>query len=90
MEIKHINVLKYVINEQVSGSIIILWTCREGKYLKDAVDWCKNKGLIFDYVNENCKEALKFCENNYGKGVISRKIFADIYIDDKSINLDVF
>ena len=57
---------------------IILWTCRCGKDLEVAVDACAEQGLIFDAVNENLPDMIeKF-------GGDSRKIFADIYIDDKA------
>ena len=60
------------------NDILILWTCRNGELLDKAIDWCKSNGLIFDYVNENSKEAIdKF-------GGDTRKIYADIYIDDKN------
>ncbi len=58
------------------GAEIILWTCRTGKELDFAVEWCKNKGLIFDAVNENLPRIIeKFGGDN-------RKVFAHIYIDD--------
>ena len=58
---------------------IILWTCRCGKDLEVAVNACAEQGLIFDAINENLPDMIeKF-------GGDSRKIFADIYIDDKVI-----
>ena len=58
---------------------IILWTCRCGKDLEVAVNACAEQGLIFDAVNENLPDMIeKF-------GGDTRKIFADIYIDDKVI-----
>ena len=63
------------------GNIIILWTCREDeserKYKTEAIEWCKKQGIPIDYVNENPL-------NPYGD--TGRKIHADVYIDDKSIN----
>lgn len=62
-----------------NGHKIILFSCREGKYLEEALAYCKNFGLEFDAVNENLPELIdKF-------GCDCRKIGADIYIDDKSI-----
>lgn len=58
---------------------LILWTCREGDVLDDAVDWCHDFGLTFDAINENVPEIAKL----YGKN--GRKPAADIYIDEKSI-----
>ena len=61
------------------GDRIILWTCRCGKDLEVAVEACAKQGLIFDAINENLPDMIeKF-------GGDSRKIFADIYIDDKVI-----
>lgn len=61
------------------GDRIILWTCRCGKDLEVAVDVCAEQDLIFDAVNENLPDMIeKF-------GGDSRKIFADLYIDDKVI-----
>lgn len=61
------------------GDRIILWTCRHGEALVAAVDACSAQGLIFDAVNENLPDMIeKF-------GGDSRKIFADIYIDDKVV-----
>lgn len=60
---------------------IILWTCRTGKYLEDAVQWCRNRGIEFDAINENLKEIqMKW-------GSDTRKIYCDYYLDDKNINL---
>ena len=62
------------------GAILILWTCRKGKDLQEAVLWCKGMGLEFDYINENTKENVE----KYGED--TRKIFAHEYLDDKAIN----
>ena len=56
------------------GWSIVLWTCREGKELKEAVEWCKMNGLEFDAINENPPEVP----------FKSRKVVADIYIDDRA------
>lgn len=60
------------------GSQIILWTCRCGKELEAARKWCEGFGLQFDAVNENVPLIIE----QYGSD--SRKIFADVYIDDKA------
>ncbi len=57
---------------------LILWTCRCGERLEEAVEWCRVFGLEFDAVNENVSETLE----KYGTD--SRKISADVYIDDRS------
>lgn len=66
------------------GAKIILWTCRSGAMLVEAVDWCYNKGLTFDAVNDNVPESIEKFGSN------SRKIFADVYYDDKAVTVDMF
>ena len=66
---------------RMQGVRVILWTCREGKYLTDAVEWCKDLGLEFDAINQNLPEAIEYL------GSDTRKVIADIYIDDKSFHL---
>lgn len=56
---------------------LILWTYRTGKELEDAVNFCRANGVEFYAVNKNFPEEI-FSET------ISRKIDADIYIDDKN------
>lgn len=64
------------------GNKLILWTCREGIPLEQAIDACFQYGLVFDYVNENTKENLERTRND------CRKIGADMYVDDKSVHID--
>lgn len=59
------------------GHTIILWTCREGPELENAVMWCKDYNVPIDYVNENPPWL----------GFHSRKIVADYYIDDLCVNV---
>ena len=75
------DVLRVLMNDPYT--ILILWTCREGEYLQQALDFCELYGIKFDYVNENCKERIEYYGNN------SRKIGADLYIDDKSVQSNV-
>jgi len=63
---------------QKQGHLLILWTFRAGKYLDDAVEYCRKNGIEFYAVNKNYPEEV-FDET------ISRKINADIYVDDKNI-----
>ena len=64
------------------GTKIILWSCRDGEALDDAVGFCKKNGLEFDAVNENLPEMIEAYGND------SRKISADRYIDDAAVNPD--
>nr|DAM44022.1 MAG TPA: nucleotidase 5'-nucleotidase [Caudoviricetes sp.] len=62
------------------GHDLILWTCRQGELLDDAVRWCEEHGIHFDLVNEHEPNNLKA----FG-GVSGNKVFADIYIDDHNL-----
>jgi len=70
-----------LIARRAAGDKLILWTCREGKALDEAVEWCKARGLEFDAVNANLPEM------NAQYGNDSRKIGADEYWDDKAVNV---
>ena len=59
---------------------LILWTCREGKYLESALNFCQQNGLMFDAINSDVPSSIKW------KGK-TRKPFAHIYVDDR--NLDI-
>lgn len=61
-------------------AILILWTCRGGESLQEAVKFCMKYGLDFDYINRNDEEMVK----KYGND--NRKIYADVYIDDHAVN----
>lgn len=63
---------------QKEGHRLILWTYRSGSKLDDAVQFCKENGITFYAVNQS------FPEEVYDDSV-SRKIYADIYIDDRNI-----
>lgn len=78
----HKIVLAYVKRKQKQGVVVILNTARTNALmLKQAVDWLKEKGFVPDYVNENSLETL----NQWGED--SRKIDADIFIDDRNVGL---
>lgn len=62
------------------GHKLILWTCRVDERLREAVRWCADLGLYFDTVNDNIPENVA----QYGTN--PRKVFADLYIDDKSVD----
>ena len=80
-EPKHI-VIEYIKRQAAAGTKIILHTCRENdedggrKYLDEALQWCNAHGIPIAAINEN-----PFVP--FGK----RKIYADIYIDDRAVNV---
>ena len=65
---------------QADGHKIILWTVREGDLLRDAIQWCREKGLEFYAANKDYPEEEEQNNNHY-----SRKLKADIWIDDRNI-----
>lgn len=65
-----------------NGDKIILWTCRDSKELEDAINWCKQNGLEFDAINDNIPEVIEAWQSN------PRKIYADVYIDDKNKSVE--
>jgi hypothetical protein len=67
------------------GHKLILWTNRgdneEYPVLTEAVEWCRERGLEFDTVNENLPNQKKL--SGY-----SPKVMADIYIDDRALEFN--
>jgi len=57
---------------------LILWSHRSGKELEEAVEFCRSHNLEFYAINKNHPEE-KWNKND------SRKILADIYIDDRNL-----
>ncbi len=73
------DLLNNLVTLRREGHKVILWTCRVGERLEEAIRWCKNHALEFDAVNENLPEVLEWMKTD------SRKIYADLYIDDKAL-----
>lgn len=66
------------------GHKLILVTVREGQALRDAVEWCADRGLFFDAINDNLPEVIE--ELGYN----SRKILWDLLVDDKVMHVNDF
>ncbi len=60
------------------GARLILWTFRSGKELDEAVEFCRKNGVEFYAVNKNYPEEVM-------NDTVSRKIDADIFIDDRNL-----
>ena len=75
-------VINWLTESKKRGHKIILWTCRCGWKLDRAVEWCREHGLEFDKVNENLDEVIQ------QHGGDTRKIYADMYVDDKAYNIE--
>ena len=58
---------------------LILWTYRTGKELEEAIEFCRENGVEFYAVNKS------YPEEEYDEWIHSRKIEADIFIDDRNI-----
>lgn len=76
----NIELIERLKREKEYGTKLILWTCRDGKQLAEAVDWCNQQGLYFDAVNDNIDERIL----SYGN---CRKVNADYFIDDKNLKI---
>lgn len=63
---------------QRKGCTLILWTCREGRLLDEAVAFCAKKGVEFYAINKNHPDEEE-------RGVLSRKIDAEYYVDDRAL-----
>ncbi len=63
---------------QEDGHRLILWTYRSGRSLDEAVEFCEQNGITFYAVNKS------FPEEQYD-ATKSRKIYADLFIDDRNI-----
>jgi hydroxymethylpyrimidine pyrophosphatase-like HAD family hydrolase len=63
---------------QENNHRLILWTYRKGRALDEAVLFCENQGVVFYAVN------MSFPKEIYDPK-FSRKINADIFIDDRNI-----
>lgn len=62
---------------QGEGHRLILWTYRSGKKLREAVEFCQKNGIEFYAINQNYPEEI--FDNK-----ISRKIHADLFVDDRN------
>ncbi|MES2629452.1 MAG: hydrolase [Bacteroidota bacterium] len=60
------------------GHRLILWTFRSGKYLEEAVEYCRRNGVEFYAVNKSFPEEMF-------DNTVSRKIDADLFIDDRNV-----
>lgn len=77
----NIKLIEYLKQIREQGSRLILWTCRTDQYLIDACNWCADHKLYFDAVNENISEVKGSLDGG------PRKVYADVYIDDKNNTL---
>ncbi|MCJ8497811.1 hypothetical protein MVI27_06015 [Chryseobacterium salipaludis] len=64
---------------QSEGYRLILWTYRHGKTLDEAVEFCRKNGVEFYAVNSSFEGEI------FDHSQASRKIDADLFIDDRNL-----
>ena len=62
------------------GHRLVLWTCREGQLLDEAVAWCRERGVEFWAVNRDYPEETQQTNPHW-----TRKLKADLFIDDRQV-----
>lgn len=62
---------------QADGHTLLLWSVREGDLLQEAIDYCAKKGVHFYAANKNHPDE--------DPAKASRKLNADIFIDDRNV-----
>lgn len=70
---------EYINKLHNDGHYIIIWTCRENENQCIAEKFLIDNGIYYDRINANHTEWF------YNKKHDSRKVFADVYIDDAGI-----
>ena len=65
---------------QDDGHRLILWSCREGRLLQDAVEFCRERGVDFFAIN-----SIYADEDVDSEAIRSRKLKADMFIDDRNV-----
>ncbi len=77
------DLIEEILYLQDIGVKFILWTCREGQMLEDAVKFCRKFGIEFSAVNNNIERRSRLYGNN------SRKVGADEYWDDRATQIRI-
>lgn len=71
--------VEYMQKLKNDGHYIIIWTCRDGERLTEAVNWLLSQGIPFNRVNDHEPE------NKAKYGGTTRKVYAHLYVDDKQV-----
>lgn len=74
-------VVEQLLYGRSQGAKLILWACRSGKQLDDAIATCEQYGLYFDAINDNIPELIE----RYGDN--PRKVSATEYWDDRGVRV---
>lgn len=70
---------KYIDKLAREGYYIIIWTCRSGEAQELAKQFLIDNAIVFHQINQHHPTLVEFYRND------TRKISADIYIDDKGL-----
>ena len=62
------------------GHKVVIWTCRAGRELEACEQWLIDNRVPYDALNENLPERTAL----YG-GSDTRKVSADLYVDDRAV-----
>lgn len=62
-----------------NGHYLIIWTCRTGEHLLEAVNWLAENQIPYHRINDHCPENVA----KYGD--CGKKVYADVYIDDRNL-----
>lgn len=75
-------VVEFIDKAKSLGHLVIIWTARSGEPLKEATEFLNKNNINYDYINDNpeCEWARR--------GEQGRKIFCDIYLDDRALHVD--
>jgi hypothetical protein len=73
------DVAEYMQKLHEDGHCLIIWTCRCDQKLIEAINWLIDKGIPFDRINDHCPEHAGQYPTN------PRKVYADLYVDDKQV-----
>lgn len=76
-------VIEFVKRRAAKGDKIILWTCRNGKELEEAIAWCYKQGIFLSAVNEDIPEIKN---SDFGREK-SCKIYCNYFIDDRNLSV---
>lgn len=71
-----LEVINFVKEAHKKGHKIIIWTCRTDEYLQDAIRWLHKWKIPYEAINDNINKFQ------------CRKVMADIYLDDRALNVD--
>ena len=70
------NIMKYLSSRK--DIVLILWTCSKQDEIRDYLDFFKERGIEFEYVNENQGVG----NDNYGD--YTKKPYMNLLLDDKA------